>query len=81
MPNTKKPRISPNSIRRRTEALHRAAGEAGDNFLQYMFGMALLHLDNQAARIHDQGATTPGGDDPQVAKAAKLIRSASTRRN
>ena len=73
MPGVSETRISANNLRRRTEALHRAAGELGDDFLQYLFGMALLHIDERAKGAETQPVEAPAWRDLQILLAAKLV--------
>lgn len=74
MPDVNKStRLSPNDIRRRTETLHRTAGEIGDDFLQYLFGMALLYLDSQVRGGLDRRVEAPAVEVSRIAKAAKLL--------
>jgi hypothetical protein len=73
MPDAKGTRISPYDIRRTTENLHRTAGEIGDDFLQYLFEMALLYLDSHVRGGRDLRVEVPEADASRIARAAKLL--------
>lgn len=73
MSDTIRTRISASDFRRRTEVLHRAAGAAGDDFLQYLFGMALLYLDSQLRSNVGRRVESPATDASLIDRAAKLL--------
>ncbi len=58
-------------MRYATVVLEEAARDIGDGFLQYLYGMAALHLEEQSGK-HQRG-DPPALNDPHIAMAAKLI--------
>jgi hypothetical protein len=73
MGTNQRPRVSPNNIRARTASLHEAAGKLGDPFLQYLYQMALLHLDELAGLPMPNDTKQSRSDDPNIALAARLV--------
>jgi hypothetical protein len=70
---SQRPRVSPHNIRARTASLHEAAGKLGDPFLQYLYQMALLHLDELAGLPIPNDTKQSKSDDPNIALAARLV--------
>ena len=69
--------INTYNLRRKTEALERAAGEIGDHFLQSLYAMARCHLEERVRDRRGLGGEPPTAEDPMIAcLAAKLIASA-----
>jgi hypothetical protein len=67
------PRLIRHDMRRTAEVLEVAASGIGDEFLQYLFGMAILHLDEKAG--NGQPVEVLPLNDPQIAMVAKLVSS------
>ncbi len=57
--------------RRITARLEAVAKDDGDDFLQYLYGMAILHIDEKARGLRKPALPVP--PDPNIAKAAKLV--------
>lgn len=58
-------------MRRATMVLEAAARDIGDEFLQYLYGMVALHLEEQSGnhrRIEPRAL-----NDPKITMAAKMI--------
>ena len=68
---SKSPTLLKHDIRRTTVVLETAAHDIGDEFLQYLYGMAVLHLEQQGGK--HQRIEPPLKNDPQIAMAAKMI--------
>lgn len=56
------PRITTDELHGRTAALARAAGEAGDDFLKYLYVMALRHIEEEAGSVHERQRTSAPTD-------------------
>lgn len=50
MPHDGKNQMSVADMHRRTSLLAEAAGSSGDDFLQYLYGLALAHLEEKGAK-------------------------------
>ena len=63
-----------NDLWRTTVILEQAASDSGDDFLQYIYGMAVLHLNERRNRI-DKRQLVSGSDDidPRIGKLAKTL--------
>jgi hypothetical protein len=58
-------------MHRTAEALDVAASDIADEFLQYLFGMAVIDMDEKAGK--GQPAEASSWNDAQITKAAKLV--------
>jgi hypothetical protein len=64
-------RLNRQDLRVATEILEKAAGEAGDAFLQYLYRMAILHLEVQAGiRSKKDICGQPREVDPRIGRCA-----------
>ena len=70
----KRSNIVPHDMCRATAVLERAAADSGDYFLQYLYGVAILHLEEGAGIRHDADREPSSDDvDPDIAKLAKNL--------
>ena len=58
-------------MRRATVVLETAAHDVGDEFLQYLYGMAALHLEEQSGKHQPNESVV--SNDPRISMAAKMI--------
>ena len=78
MTNVKVRRLNIAEMHRRTSALAKEAGASGDAFLQYLYALALSHLEEKAGIRREIAGKTASSHDPAiVALANKLRRDAS----
>jgi hypothetical protein len=70
---TQRPRVGPHDIRARTALLYDAACKVGDPFLQYLYQMTIIHLDELAGRPIRYDTVQSNFEDPNIALAATLI--------
>jgi hypothetical protein len=66
-------------VRRTTERLLAIVRDAGDDFLAYLFEMAIIHMDELADRSAHHNKSPSASPDPDIAPAAKLVTSAKPR--
>lgn len=67
-------RIITHDLRRATLVLEKAAGDAGDTFLQYLYGIAVLHLEERAGLRQKRQRASPSYEpDSTVRKLAKEL--------
>lgn len=59
-------------MRRTVEILDSAARDIGDNFLQYLFGMTIIYLDEKVGNRQPFDDAQPP-TDPQIARAARMV--------
>lgn len=69
----KAPSLSKHDMRRATIVLETAARDIGDAFLQYLYGMAALHLEEHQGKR--RRINPSASNDPQITMAANLILS------
>lgn len=70
MAKGKKQPTSKSEKHRETFARAAAAGVSGDDFLQYLYGLALSHMEEKVERKHDDESSDEASspDDPTIAK-------------
>jgi hypothetical protein len=56
------------SIHRRTVTLEKEAGELGDHFLQYLYRLARIHIEEQVGIRHEEHLKAPPSKDPDSAE-------------
>jgi hypothetical protein len=56
------------SIHSRTVTLEKEAGELGDGFLQYLYRLARLHIEEQVGIRHEEHLKPPPSRDPDSAE-------------
>ncbi len=68
---SKPPSLAKHDMRRATMLLEAAARDIGDEFLQYLYGMAALHLEEQSGK--HRRIEPSALNDPQITVAVKMI--------
>jgi hypothetical protein len=66
--NQPKKKPSLDSMHRRTVTLEKAAGDLGDDFLQYLYQLARIHIEERAGIRHEELLETPSSEDSDVAE-------------
>jgi hypothetical protein len=56
------------SIHSRTVTLEKEAGELGDTFLQYLYRLARLHIEEQVGIRHEEHLKAPPSKDADSAE-------------
>lgn len=67
-------------MHRRTAALIESAGELNDRFLQYLYGLALRHLEETSGvKRNEQPHVSSRLHDPAIAELADKLRTLGSR--
>jgi hypothetical protein len=68
------PRLHAAALHRRTEELIVAAGEINDRFLQYLYGLALRHLQEQAGIRNEKAEECTWSGEPAIDELASRLK-------
>lgn len=74
-------RLDIGDMHRKTSALAAAADDAGDQFLHYLYGLALRHLEERAGTPPQDGGEDPYPPDKLIQELAEKLRKGSPTRN